>query len=181
MKNIVFISGSPRNGNTEFILHEIKNKLNKSSLEIEFIKLRIKKIAPCYACNHCKKEGMCISQDDMPEIIEKIKKADIIVLGTPSYFYNVTGITKNFIDRFHPIYTDENISGKKFVSVYLGGDTCENTKHWLNPCLKGFVSCLKLHWIGEEAFSASNVGEWNEPHDEINNKINKLVKILEQN
>lgn len=49
------------------------------------------------ACYACKKNGICVQKDGMAEILDKISKADVIVLSTPVYFYAVSNLN-GFID-----------------------------------------------------------------------------------
>ncbi len=74
---ILGISGSPRkNGNTEQMINHIaKDK------EFEMIRLYEKSIKPCVACDGCSETGICVIKDDMLEIINKLKEADILIMG----------------------------------------------------------------------------------------------------
>ena len=58
----------------------------------------------CKACDVCmKNNGTCVQQDDMAEVLESFKKADVLVLATPVYFYGICAQMKTFIDRTYPI------------------------------------------------------------------------------
>lgn len=94
--NIVYVSGSPRDGsNTDYILNLMKEKLGG-----EFLKLSRFNIEPCAACWKCKENEKCIFQDDMAlKITPKLMTADVIVVGSPVFFNNVTAQLKCFIDR----------------------------------------------------------------------------------
>ena len=72
------------------------NNLKKGAIEslnnVELLELKCKKINYCLGCNTCQKNGgTCVYKDDVPEILEKMIKADIIVLASPIYFYSITG------------------------------------------------------------------------------------------
>ena len=62
-------------------------------------------IKPCTGCYTCwtKTPGECIHQDDMTDLRLKFRKADLVVLASPLYIFNVTGIMKTFLDRLLPI------------------------------------------------------------------------------
>jgi multimeric flavodoxin WrbA len=94
--NILCISGSPRkDSNTDYLLKSILNETGGS-----IIKLADHVIEPCNSCWACRKSGVCVLQDDMEEIIiPRIMKADVVVLGSPVYFNNVSAQMKAFIDR----------------------------------------------------------------------------------
>ncbi len=115
--NIIGISGSPRDKNTTYMLRAV---LDATGQDCELIALKDKNIKPCDACGGCYKSYKCIIKDDMQEIYDKLLKADIIVLGSPTYFDNVTAIMKAFIDRCLPLYLSEKLKDKKVALVSVG-------------------------------------------------------------
>ncbi len=114
---IVGISGSPRNKNTNCML---KTVLDATGSDYDLVLLKDKNIKPCNACGGCYKSHQCIIKDDMQELYDKLPKADVIVLGCPTYFANVTALMKNFIDRCLPLYLSEKLKGKKAVLLTVG-------------------------------------------------------------
>ncbi len=115
--NIIGISGSPRNKNTNYMLRTV---LDATKQEYELISLKDKNIKPCNACGGCYRNYRCVIKDDMEEVYKKLLKADIIVLGSPTYFDNVTAIMKTFIDRCLPLYLSEKLKNKKVALVSIG-------------------------------------------------------------
>ena len=114
---IIGISGSPRNKNTNYMLRTV---LDASGQDYELIILKDKGIKPCNACGGCYKSYKCVIKDDMQKIYDKMLKADIIVLGSPTYFSNVTSTMKAFIDRCLPLYFSEKLKNKKVALVSVG-------------------------------------------------------------
>ncbi len=114
---IIGISGSPRDKNTSYML---KTVLDATGYSYELILLKDKNIKPCTACGGCFYSHKCVVKDDMQELYDKLPKADIIVLGCPTYFANVTTLMKTFIDRCLPLYFAEKLKGKKFGLVCVG-------------------------------------------------------------
>lgn len=102
MKVIAF-NGSPRrNGNTAQSLRIVLAELEKEGIETEFIQLGGKKVFGCLACGKCweMKNNRCVRQDDeMNEFIQKMIEADGILIGSPTYFSNVSTEVKALIDR----------------------------------------------------------------------------------
>ncbi|MFX0102422.1 MAG: flavodoxin family protein [Candidatus Hodarchaeota archaeon] len=101
---ILGINGSSRpEGNTtqllEMVIEAIKEEL--PDVETEIIQLASKKVEPCLARGNCfkKKDNKCIQDDDVNEIFAKMLDADAIILGSPTYFADVSGRMKNLIDR----------------------------------------------------------------------------------
>lgn len=104
---ILGISGSPRkDGNTDLILKEIIAGANTAGGETEIIFLRDYAITPCIGCERCRKDLTCSRfYDGMHLLYPKVENSDTIILGSPTYNYNVTSLMKSFIDRLYPYYT----------------------------------------------------------------------------
>jgi len=143
MVKILGICGSPRKGNTEFMLRTILDSAKKSGAKTELILLRNLKIKHCNGCGVCEKTKSCVINDDMKKIYPKIFSADILVFGSPSYFDNVSGLMKDFLDRFDPIWEDKRLSKKKAVLVASG---CVTAKASIDA-LKTFCDICKIKVI----------------------------------
>lgn len=108
---VLAINGSPRGakGNTEVLLEQFLKGCEEVGAEIETIYLKDKDIKHCSGCFTCwtKTPGKCIHKDDMEELLDKILQADIMVYATPLYYYTVTGIMKDFMDRMIPLSNPE--------------------------------------------------------------------------
>ena len=98
MSRILGICGSARkNGNTATLLQAV---LDAAEIESELIFLSDLAIGFCTGCLSCvKHKGVCVKKDDMPGLLEKMLTAQALVLGSPNYYYNVSGLMKNMIDR----------------------------------------------------------------------------------
>jgi len=100
---VIAINGSARKkGNTGQLINMVFEELNKEGIETELIKLAGKKIKSCKACLKCfkNKDKKCIVNNDiLNELIEKMIAADAIILGSPTYFANVSPELKSLIDR----------------------------------------------------------------------------------
>lgn len=98
---ILVILGSPRkNGNSEIAVRTIADALTDHLVcDTEYIRVTTRKISPCIGCGGCEKTGMCIVQDDMQELYEKVDETDILFLVSPTYFYGPSALIKAFIDR----------------------------------------------------------------------------------
>lgn len=96
-------NGSPRiNGNTAQSIQIVLAELHKEGIETEVIQLGGRKVFGCLACNRCweTQNNRCIRQDDeINSFIAKIQEADGVILGSPTYFSNVSTEVKALIDR----------------------------------------------------------------------------------
>jgi len=99
---VVAFNGSPhRDGNTATMLAEVLRELEEQGIETELVHLT-GPLAGCKACFKCreKKNGRCVQDKDMiNQCIEKMAAADGIIIGSPTYFADLTPETKALIDR----------------------------------------------------------------------------------
>ncbi len=100
---VVAFNGSPRkNGNTSILIKTVLEELEDEGINTEFFQLGGKPIRGCTACMKCfeNKDLRCAVQDDvLNECLEKMIEADGIVIGSPTYFSNVSSEVKALIDR----------------------------------------------------------------------------------
>lgn len=104
---IVAFNGSPRaaEGNTEVLLQAFLAGARAEGAETEVIYLATKNIAHCTGCFSCwtKTPGECVHRDDMPDLLLRVRSADVAVLAFPLYGNMVPGLMKDFIDRTFPL------------------------------------------------------------------------------
>jgi multimeric flavodoxin WrbA len=101
---ITAFNGSPKGeaGNTNIMVSAFLEGAKAAGAEIESIFLNTKKINYCKACSSCiiSGQGKCIIEDDMGDLVNKFVESDVVVLATPLYIDNISGMMKVFIDRF---------------------------------------------------------------------------------
>ena len=96
---IILINGSPRkDSNTEIALKEVATSLNEENIETEIIALG-NNVRGCMACGACSKLGKCVIDDIVNVVAEKMKTADGIVVGSPTYYASTNGTVISFLDR----------------------------------------------------------------------------------
>ena len=100
---VVAFNGSPRkNGNTNILLNTVLDTLKDNGIETELVHVGMRDIHGCGACMKCREmdNARCIFNDDIiNQCIEKIEKADGVLLGAPVYFGDMSAQMKAFIDR----------------------------------------------------------------------------------
>ena len=129
---VIGINGSPRkNGNTAMLIDAVFAELKKEGIETEYIQLGGKAIHGCTACMKCfeRNNNTCsIESDKLNEVIAKMIEADGIILGSPTYFSNVTAELKALIDRAGLVaiangYSLRRKAGAAVVAVRRAGAT----------------------------------------------------------
>ncbi|MBN1810429.1 MAG: NAD(P)H-dependent oxidoreductase [Anaerolineae bacterium] len=101
-KRALGIVGSPRHGgNTEILVDEVLRGAKEAGAHVERVVLSELDIAPCQACDRCMSTGECAQRDDMPALLEQMRRSQIWVLGTPVYWSGPTAQFKAFLDRWY--------------------------------------------------------------------------------
>ena len=148
---VIGINGSPRkNGNTSILIKAVFHELKKEGIETELINIALKPLRGCKGCYKCLKNQnkRCVFDDDIVnECIEKMIAADGMILGSPTYFTDVTAEMKAWIDRVGMVsITNGSIlkhkAGGSVVAVRRGGaihafDTMNHFMHYMQMYLVG--------------------------------------------
>jgi multimeric flavodoxin WrbA len=128
----VAINGSPRKGgNTEILLRKVLEPLSGAGWDTEFIQVGGKKIRGCTACYRCfaTKDSRCsVKTDVFNDYLDKMLAANAIILGSPTYFTDVTAEMKALLDRTGLVgVANEGLLrgkiGASVVAVRRGGGT----------------------------------------------------------
>ena len=142
MKNVLILSSSPRKGgNTDLLCDEFAKGAREAGNKVMKIRLAERKIGYCTGCYACKKTGKCVIKDDAPAILKKMQAADVIVFGTPAYFYSCTGQLKVLFDRSVAIYPD--LPNKQYYYLLAQGDGNKDTFAGTIKSLDGFLDCYE--------------------------------------
>ncbi len=105
--NILAVNGSPKgaNGNTDILVQAFLSGARQAGGTAETVYLHEKSINDCTGCFACwtKTPGVCVHNDDMPELLVRIRKSDLLVIASPLYGNMLTGQMKRFLDRTLPL------------------------------------------------------------------------------
>lgn len=102
--NILVLNGSPRpRGNTKRMIEAFREGAESVGNTVEVIDVCQKQIGGCRGCEYChtKGHGQCIQKDDMQQVYDRLKQADMLVLASPIYYHGLSGQLKCVIDRFY--------------------------------------------------------------------------------
>lgn len=110
---VLILNGSPqKEGFTVRLLKYIQEGITGVHT-VEWINVYDLSLKPCMGCLRCRPNQACVlSRDDAQNIGRKIAEADALIVGTPTYWGNMTGALKNLFDR--NVTTFEDFSGGKF-------------------------------------------------------------------
>lgn len=99
---VVAINGSPRkDGNTSQLIRLVLAELANEGIGTDVIQLGGANIRGCRACYKCfeRQDRRCIQEDELNSIVARMMEADGIIIGSPTYFANVSTEVKALIDR----------------------------------------------------------------------------------
>lgn len=101
MKVIGFNCSPRKGGNTELLIREVFKPLESAGIRTEIIQLKGKQVNGCTACMKCRKaaDGICHQDNKLiNQCIRKMVKADVIIIGSPTYFSDISTEAKALID-----------------------------------------------------------------------------------
>lgn len=173
---VVGICGSPRKGNSEWMLTKLLEEVAKAGADTELILLREKDIKGCDGCLTCEvggkeRKGVCSIQDDMQQMYSKLIEADALAFGTPVYFEMLSGLLKNFMDRTCPIWP--RLELKLVVGVAVAeeniGKAVEN--------LRTYSSVCGMRWVGHVTALAKTPKQVSKDRD-VERRLERLGRKL---
>lgn len=125
--NILVLNGSPRpKGNTKQMIEALKKGAEAVRHQVNVVDVCRMKIGGCLACEYChtKGNGMCIQKDDMQEIYDLLKEAEMLVIASPIYYHGISGQLKCVIDRFYSAaYPVKPSKLSKIAMILSSGDS----------------------------------------------------------
>ena len=190
---IVAVCGSLRDeSNTNKL---VKKVADASGFDYELINLSGMEIKPCTGCGACiMNEGTCIINDDMNPLCDKLMKADALIIGSPTYYMDISGAIKCFIDRSMPMFYrgvgpdyspdlpvlgKRPLAGKPAVTVTtVAGSGHERTKETLKIFVDG-INKMQLAAEIAEAIGMNDVDDMPEVMkraEEAGQKLGKMLK-----
>jgi multimeric flavodoxin WrbA len=178
---VLGLSGSMRKeGNTAQLIKIILQRCEDAGIKTEFVSLAGKKIMPCLGCEKCKVEKWCINEaDDWNAIVKKMIASDVLIIGSPTYYYDVCGQLKNFIDRTYSLYHDRKLAGRQGVAVAVqatkgASRTVQTIEGFLSAHEFASLGCVKGNGYHEGAVLDDT--EAVQKAQKMGDKIVRLVK-----
>ncbi|MGH4052927.1 MAG: flavodoxin family protein [Clostridium sp.] len=123
MKVLGIVGSTRKNGNTSYLVEQTLKVMESKGVDTEMIFLGDYNISGCTGCEGCKDTYKCVIKDDMQKIYPLILNSDAIVLGSPTYFYNITSDMKAFIERLYcfQVFAEDDRSVWSSINEAKGG------------------------------------------------------------
>ncbi|RJP44103.1 MAG: flavin reductase [Desulfobacteraceae bacterium] len=192
---ILGLQGSPRKaGNTNHLLETYLAAAAQRGAVTERIQVAQKDIRPCIGCTNCERKGFCsIRDDDMTkEVYGKLRRADVVVLATPIYFYNATAQLKTVIDRSQTLWarkyklglTDPGRPDRKGVLLAVGATKGKNLFEGMNLTAKYFFDAVGADFSTSLTYRhIEDIGDMEKNTamiDDVNRAVAGLSPLLER-
>jgi len=177
---VLGLSGSMRkDGNTAQLIKVILKRCEDAGIETKFISLAGKKILPCLGCEKCKKKKWCVVEnDDWSEIVQEIMDCEVLVIGSPTYYYDICGHLKNFIDRTYSLYHDRKLAGRRGIAVAVQAQKGANRTI---QTIEGFLSSHEFSSLGSVKGTGYNEGDVLNDEEAVKKAektADKIVRLL---
>lgn len=139
--NIVMINGSPRHGNVYAAINAFREGAEGENT-VEILEASKLNVSPCNGCNACECYKGCVAADDSNAVVDKLAAADMIVFGTPVYWWGMSAQLKTIIDKCY--CKGALLKGKKIGVIVCGGAPTDDEEYELIrrqfECMAEFLS-----------------------------------------
>ena len=148
--NVLGISGTPReNGNSEILLEYALQPFKAKEWNVRHLRLREMNVHPCRACEECKKQGKCITEDDMHTVYDSFRWCDAILISSPVYSRNVSAQVMAVLDRSYALNHERALQGKVGGAIAVGRGTCGGQTITINAIYNWMLSAGMVCVPGE--------------------------------
>ncbi len=156
---ILGLSSSPRiKGNSNYLLSLFMEQAENRGCETATIHAAKTDYAPCIGCGYCEKNGFCSIKDSLvDDIFPLFRKADLIVLASPVYFYGIPARMKAIIDRSQTLWSrrykfeinDPKASCRKAILLSAGASNGHSLFDGIRLTAKYFFDAIGAEFAGE--------------------------------
>lgn len=178
---ILILNGSPRmNGNTSYAMKTLADGItNNTANEVEILNVARLKVGGCVACDACQKNGGdCVMKDDTKAVIDKIYAADVVIFGSPVYWWGISSQLKAVLDKFHSRTGMFKAQSKKLGIFAVGEDEISGKQYEL---INDQFTCVCEYLGWDKAFgyfySANKPGELRES-EKAAKELSEAWKLL---
>ena len=187
---VVGFQGSPRKkGNTAFLLSTFMQALEKLGAQTRIIDVAQKNIIPCKEYVVCEKKGYCPIDDDLKsEIYPLIRQAEVVVLASPIFFYNMTAQLKAVVDRCQTFWArkyklklaDPAKRTKRGFFLSVGATRGKNLFEGLQLTAQYFFDAIDARYAGSLTYRNIEGLKDMANHPTVNEDVEKAATALIQ-
>lgn len=148
---ILVLNGSPRpKGKTAEMVEVFKRTAQAKGHEVTVLDVAGMNIRGCLACEYChgKGKGSCIQKDDMIQVYDELRDAQVLVLASPIYYHGLSGQLKCTIDRFYSLLYPKAPESLRKVAMFLSSGDPDMYEGARFSYEGDFLGYLKLEDLG---------------------------------
>lgn len=185
---VLGLQGSPRKkGNTNFLLTTFMKAVESSGARTHVIDVPSKNIIPCKEYVVCEKKGFCPIDDDVKdEIYPLLRQAEVVVVATPIFFYNMTSQLKAVIDRCQTFWArkyvlklkDPGANMRRGFLLAVGATRGKNLFEGLNLTTQYFFDAIWAQSEGSLTYRDIEGPKDMAGHPTVQEDVSKAVKDL---
>ena len=152
MKSIAIVGSPNKKGSCSSLVEQMNHGMESQGIDVSTFYLHDMDIKYCIGCRQCETKRECVQSDDMIILINEILASDIIILASPSYWGDVTGQMKVFIDRSLPLCnaatgTTPVPKGKKGVSISVRAGLSKSENQHIIATFEHYFGHLEIRAI----------------------------------
>ena len=178
MKIMAIIGSGVKGGTIDKMCRSILNGAEKAGHQTDIIYLSDHKISPCMGCFQCLGDSNCTMEDDFNGVYQKCVESEVLILGTPIYMGNISGLMKNFFDRHNgnamfnpPLMTKlKEIPENERMKVFLSSISKEYSP---KPEIQG-KKIIRVVAANKPRFLLTFSGELRTTYDALNRYIKDM-------
>lgn len=127
-KKVLIFKGSARkNGYTQKMLDAVCEGIAEGGGEAVYYNLASREIIPCRGCEYCYTHPGCSIKDYLSPMYQQFEEGANFIMASPLYWASISGITKVWLDRMHPILDGVHWGLRwpnvKYATLYVSGNT----------------------------------------------------------
>lgn len=135
--NILFINGGEKNGNTARMGRELIG--DRAFTQIDLADTKVYDYGQVFAGGE---------DDQFDEVLAAVRKADVLVMGSPVYWHNLSGMLRNLLDRFYGPVPEGSLSGKRLFFVFQGAAPSADMLKWGEYTMSRFAGLYGMAYEG---------------------------------
>lgn len=181
MKVVAFNCSPRKDGNTSHMIMDVLSILDAEGIETEFVQVGGNDLKGCKACGACakSKDLRCVHDDDiLNSCVQKMVEADGIIIGSPTYFSDVTSDAKALIDRAGYVIRMNGIPVKRKVGAAIVAVRRAGATHTFNT-INHFFTINEMIVVGSSYWNMSLA--WKEGDYEKDKEGVRTMKDLGDN
>ena len=182
---VLGLQGSPRKkGNTNFLLETFMKAAGNMGAQTHIVDCTRKNIIPCKEYVVCEKKGFCPIEDDVrDEIYPLLRQAEVVIIATPIFFYNMTAQLKAVIDRCQTFWArkyklklrDPGANMRRGFLLAVGATRGKNLFEGLNLTTQYFFDAIGAKFEGSLTYRGIEGPKDMAGHPTVQEDVEKAV------